>query len=319
MNDPVQPAAFGPYRVIRPLGRGGMGHVYEAVGPDGVHVAVKVFMLDHGQVDLLRRRFDAEAKILRRLGRVRDSGAGAEPDGHPYIVMDLVLNAAGEPETLEDVRRAGVADGARLRAWFDELASALGNLHARGIVHRDVKLENILVDADGHAVLTDFGISRVLDSDLRRDLDLSTTCVTGETTGTRPVLGSYWYLSPALRAGEAASPASDWYALGVAFFRLLTGMWYEPGSKALDLLAPFPAFWRDAIPTLLSGRRPAPVLPPRGGTRRRPVRRTIPPRRSPSCSASPSPPACRRTSSGARTSPRCRTRASASRRTRRET
>ena len=269
MNDPVQPAAFGPYRVIRPLGRGGMGHVYEAVGPDGVHVAVKVFMLDHGQVDLLRRRFDAEAKILRRLGRVRDSGAGAEPDGHPYIVMDLVLNAAGEPETLEDVRRAGVADGARLRAWFDELASALGNLHARGIVHRDVKLENILVDADGHAVLTDFGISRVLDSDLRRDLDLSTTCVTGETTGTRPVLGSYWYLSPALRAGEAASPASDWYALGVAFFRLLTGMWYEPGSKALDLLAPFPAFWRDAIPTLLSGRRPAPVLPPRGGTRRR--------------------------------------------------
>ena len=83
MNDPVQPAAFGPYRVIRPLGRGGMGHVYEAVGPDGVHVAVKVFMLDHGQVDLLRRRFDAEAKILRRLGRVRDSGAGAEPDGKP--------------------------------------------------------------------------------------------------------------------------------------------------------------------------------------------------------------------------------------------
>ena len=178
MNDPVQPAAFGPYRVIRPLGRGGMGHVYEAVGPDGVHVAVKVFMLDHGQVDLLRRRFDAEAKILRRLGRVRDSGAGEGPDGHPYIVMDLVLNAAGEPETLEDVRRAGVADGARLRAWFDELASALGNLHARGIVHRDVKLENILVDADGHAVLTDFGISRVLDSDLRRDLDLSTTFLT---------------------------------------------------------------------------------------------------------------------------------------------
>jgi len=256
VSDSIHPASIGPYRIVRLLGQGGMGRVYEATAPDGARVAVKVFTLDHGQVELLKRRFVAEAEILRQLGRVRDSGIEDGPDGRPYFAMDLVLNAHGEPETLEDARRAGAVDEARLRAWFQELASALADLHARGIVHRDVKLENVLVDADGHAVLTDFGISRVLDDGLRRDLELSTTFVTGETTGSRPVLGSYWYLSPALRAGEPASPASDWYALGVAFFRLLTGMWYEPGSRALDMLAPFPRFWRDAIPDLLAGRKP---------------------------------------------------------------
>lgn len=71
-------------------------------------------------------------------------------------------------------------------------------------------------------------------------------------------MGSYWYLSPDVRSGGGATESGDWYALGVAFFRLLTGMWYEPRSRALDHLAPFPQFWRDQLPRLLDGTRPEP-------------------------------------------------------------
>lgn len=261
----AKPSSIGGYRIVRLLGQGGMGTVYEAEAGDGRRLALKVFSLDHGNVDLLRKRFLAEARILRKLenaqlpegvrfARIRDSGL--DESGRPWFAMDLVLNAEGNPMTLEDLRQQGGLGESQVLGWFGELAAALEALHAQGIVHRDFKLENVLVDAEGHAVLTDFGVSRVLDDGLRRELDLSRTFVTGETTGTRPVMGSYWYLSPEVRKGGEATEASDWYALGVAFFRLLTGMWYEPRSRALDLLAPFPPFWRAQLPHLLGGHRP---------------------------------------------------------------
>ncbi len=236
------------YETVRELGRGGMGVVYEAVADDGARVALKVFTLDHGNIELLSRRFRAEAQILQELGRVLDFGIAEE---RPWFAMDLVLNAAGESETLEIARKRGDIPEVVLRQWFTELVGTLQELHARGIVHRDVKLENVLVDAEGHAVLTDFGVSRILNDELRAKFELSTTFVTGETTGSRPIMGSYWYLAPEVREGEEATEASDWYALGVLFFRLLTGMWYEPGSRAFDLLAPFPSFWRESLPKLL--------------------------------------------------------------------
>ena len=74
--------------------------------------------------------------------------------------MDLVLGEDGKPRTLETVRKDGGADDALLRKWFDETRSALDYLHKCGVVHRDVKLENILIDGDGRARLADFGVSR---------------------------------------------------------------------------------------------------------------------------------------------------------------
>lgn len=268
----ANPSSIGGYRIVRLLGQGGMGTVYEAESGGGQRLALKVFSLDHGNVDRLRKRFLAEARILRKLenvqqtegvrfARIRDSGL--DESGRPWFAMDLVLNAEGNPVTLEDLRQRGGVGESQVLGWFGELAASLEVLHAQGIIHRDFKLENVLIDAEGHAVLTDFGVSRVLDDGLRRELDLSRTFVTGETTGTRPVMGSYWYLSPEVRNGGEATEASDWYALGVAFFRLLTGMWYEPRSRALDLLAPFPPFWRAQLPNLLGGHRPL-----RKGTRR---------------------------------------------------
>ena len=255
----------GGYRIVRLLGRGGMGRVYEAVC-DGQSFAVKVFSANHGNLGFLRKRFCAEAKILSRLDsprlvKVRELAIN-ESDGAPYFVMGLVLNAKGVPETLEDARKSRKATEAQAMAWYEELREGLEYVHSQGIVHRDVKLENVLLDAEGHAVLSDFGVSRIVDDRVRDELSVTMTFVTGATAGTKPVMGTYWYLAPEIRRGGEATPASDWYSLGVLMYRLLTGMWYEPNTKAFDLLAPFSKNCQRIVRRLLSDdagtRRPRP-------------------------------------------------------------
>ena len=258
---------IGPYRVRRLLGHGGMGTVCEAEDVAGMRVALKLFTGGAKNRAFLEKRFRAEAKLLAALDhphlvKVRDAGVD-EATGNPWFSMDLVLNAAGEPETLEDARRRGGISHELAMRWFRELSDELRYLHAHGIVHRDVKLENVLVDAAGHAVLSDFGISRIFDDKLRSRLDVTTTFIEGETAGTRPVMGTYFYLASEVRAGQAVTPAADWYALGVLFFRLLTGMWYEPptasteaglkkAASPFDLLLAFDSFWQTNLPRLLS-------------------------------------------------------------------
>ena len=258
------------YRVLRKLGQGGMGAVYEVVREStGEHLALKAFTLDHGNRDFLRKRFLAEAKILAklenpRLVKVREL-AVADEGKTPYFVMDLVLNSAGQPETLEDARKAGKVTERLALQWYEELRQGLAYIHQQGVVHRDVKLENVLVDAHGRAVLSDFGVSRIFAADVRDELMVTTTVVTGETTGTKPVMGTYWYLAPEIRKGGEATPASDWYALGVLMYRLLTGLWYEPGTQAFDLLAPFSKECQKIVRRLLSA-DPSARTPVEGGT-----------------------------------------------------
>ena len=258
---------IGQFRVVREIGQGGMGCVYEVVADeDAPRLALKVFSLDHGNREFLRRRFLAEAKILSRLNHprlvhVHESGID-ESSGTPYYVMDLVQSAVGKSETLEDVRKAGKVTEARALQWLADICEGLEYIHAQGVVHRDVKLENVLIDENGHAVLSDFGVSRIFDDRLRNELMVTTTFIAGETTGTQPVMGTYWYLAPEIRKGGAATPESDWYSLGVLMYRLLTGMWYEPNTKAFDLLAPFSKDCRRIVRRLLSDdagtRRPRP-------------------------------------------------------------
>jgi serine/threonine protein kinase len=244
-----------------------MGTVYDVEDAVGEHVALKLFTGGAKNRDFLEKRFRAEAKLLATLEhphlvKVRDTGVD-ESTGDPWFTMDLVLNAVGEPETLEDARRRGDISNEQLLGWYRDLSEELAYLHAHGIVHRDVKLENVLVDGGGHAVLSDFGISRIFDDKLRSRLDVTTTFIEGQTTGTRPVMGTYFYLAPEVRAGRPVAPSADWYALGVLFFRFLTGMWYEPpaastevgGKRAtspFDLLLAFDPFWQTNLPRLLS-------------------------------------------------------------------
>lgn len=142
---------IGQFRVVREIGHGGMGCVYEVVADgDATHLALKAFTLDHGNREFLKKRFLAEAKILSRLNHprlvhVRELGVD-EPSGVPYYVMDLVRSAAGESGTLEDVRKAGKVAEAQALQWFADIREGLEYIHAQGVVHRDVKLENVLID-----------------------------------------------------------------------------------------------------------------------------------------------------------------------------
>ena len=168
-----------------------------------------------------------------------------------YFVMDLVLYKDGEPYTLADVED-GSADEAHLTRWFGQLASALDYIHNAGIVHRDIKLGNILLDAHGGVVLSDFGVSRFCSGQLRQDLHLDRTIVSGEATTGTLIMGTAGYMAPEVKRGEDATAASDAYSLGIVFFRLLTGVWFENRPNVWGLLAPFDARWRQLLSRLLA-------------------------------------------------------------------
>jgi len=254
-----------------------MGEVYEVRAVDGAVFALKVFANKGEHADFLKKRFLAEGRLLARLNHPRlvkvHRLSVDEASGRPYFTMDLVLGPAGVPQTLEDVRRERSCDEACVAAIYSDLREGLVYLHSNGIVHRDVKLENVLVDSAGHAVLSDFGISRIFDDRLRKELAVTTT-MAGEHA---PIMGSFGYLAPELKRTEPATPASDAYALGVLVFRLLTGVWYEADSTAWDLLAGFDPAWTNLLTRLLdedpSRRLPIPERVELGVMRRR--RRTF--------------------------------------------
>jgi len=247
-------AEIGPYRVVRLVGRGGMGAVYEVVHVQlGVRYAMKVFALRAKNADFLSKRFFAEGRLLARLNhprivRVYDMGVR---DGFAWFTMDYVEGTDGRPRTLAAVPQAGNLSESTIAGWYEDVREALAFVHAAGVVHRDVKLENILIGKDGRAVLSDFGISRIDDDRLRDEIAVTRTMVASDVS-LKLVLGTAAYLAPEVRAGGMPTAAGDLYALGVAFFRLLTGMWYEPGPHAFDLLAPFDRRWRRVFAGLLT-------------------------------------------------------------------
>jgi serine/threonine protein kinase len=231
MTDSVQPSLppgtgavlAGRYRLESRIGRGGMADVYRG-DDDVLHrpVAVKVFRFDTAAGDD-RRRVDAEVRTLASLRHpglvtVFDAGTADEPngDGTPFLVMELITGP-----TLAQQLQAGPLRPEQTAQLGSELAATLGYVHASGVVHRDVKPANILLDTPTGggtgftSKLTDFGIARLIDS----------TRLTshGMTVGTAN------YLSPEqAQTGEATS-ASDVYSLGLVLIECLTGHLAYPG------------------------------------------------------------------------------------------
>ena len=247
---------FGEYRVVRLLGKGGMSEVYEVehVRLESRH-ALKLFTYG-GDAAQVRDRFLAEGHLLARLShprivRVADIGVD-EASGRPYFVMDLVLDASGSVRSLADVS-AGAADEDQVAMWYDDLREGLAYIHGKGVIHRDLKLQNVLVGPDGHAVLADFGISKIKDPQLggkEGKVDPVQTLVRMKD-GKTPVMGSLGYMAPELELGAEATPASDWYALGVIVFRLLTGVWCDSRTDVVSDLDSYDPVWSRIIPKLL--------------------------------------------------------------------
>ena len=199
-----------PSRYASPVlvARGGMGEVYRAT--DTVlsrTVAVKLLAERHAGDSDVRTRFEREARAAARLSgephviTVFDVG---EHEGRPFIVMEYI-----DSGSVYDRLREGRVEPSQTLRWLSETAQALDVAHAHGVVHRDVKPANLLLDHDGDVHVSDFGIASAA----------------GQDTLTLPgtVLGTVGYLSPEQARGEPATPASDRYALGVVAFELLTG------------------------------------------------------------------------------------------------
>src|SRR4051794_39452411 len=170
-------------------------------------VAIKMLHADMSQDDSQLERFRREARAAARLSHphvvtVIDAG---EDDGRPFIVFEYV-----EGETLKErIRRFGRLPIAEAIAYAIEIGRALSAAHSERIVHRDVKPQNVLIDPEGRAKVTDFGIARSLELD-------------GLTAAGR-VLGTTDYVAPEQAIGDGATEQSDIYSLGVCLWEMLTG------------------------------------------------------------------------------------------------
>ena len=199
-----------PKRYASPVlvAQGGMGKVYRATDSALERtVAVKLLADRYVRDDDARARFRREGLAAARLSAAPNVVTifdVAEHRGRPLIVMEFL-----EGGSVYDRLRNGRVSREQALAWLDQAATALDQAHANGVVHRDVKPANLLLDHEGNVRVTDFGIASA----------------TGADTLTSPgmVLGTAGYLSPEQARGEAATAASDRYALGVVAFELLTG------------------------------------------------------------------------------------------------
>ncbi len=197
------------YRAPERIGVGGMSEIFLA--QDAVlqrRVAVKVLAERYARDEGIRQRFTREALTAARLsgepGALTIFDVG-ESDERPYIVMEYVPGGS-----LEDrIRRNGAAPPAKALRWLEQAAAALDVAHRHGIVHRDVKPANLLLDARGNVLVADFGIASAAGLD--------------SLTLTGTVLGTAGYLSPEQARGERAGPASDRYGLAVVAYELLSG------------------------------------------------------------------------------------------------
>jgi serine/threonine protein kinase len=220
------------YRLLDQVGEGAFGVVYRAIQPQvGREVAIKAVHPELANHPDFVRRFDHEAQIVARLEHphvVPLYDYWREPNA-AYLVMRFLRGGS-----VEDLLEAGPLDLARVVSITEQIASALGAAHRRGVVHRDVKPGNVLLDEEGNAYLTDFGVA--LDAGSRE-----------RSTGTM-MRGTPAYLSPEQIRLEPAGPRSDVYALGIVVFEMLTGDHPFPESSLTALLD---HHLHDALPSVV--------------------------------------------------------------------
>ncbi|MCJ7533837.1 MAG: serine/threonine protein kinase [Anaerolineales bacterium] len=227
---------LGPYRIISELGRGGMSIVYKAYHPTmDRYVGIKVLIHQYANDEGFRGRFRQEVRLLSKLehshilavydcGETPDETPEGMPANAPYLVMRY-LEGGTLKEYMETqmppAMREGQASGAVTTRvpglplevtdqFFTQLADALQYAHEQGIIHRDIKPGNVLVDRRGNVFLTDFGIAKLMEGSV-------------QFTPSGAITGTPAYMSPEQAEGEKLDPRSDVYSLAIVLYEMLTG------------------------------------------------------------------------------------------------
>lgn len=209
------------YEVLSYIGGGGMSRVYLAhdiiLGRD---VAIKVLNYDFSNEEELRRRFRREALSATSLTHpnIVDIFDVGEDENIHYLVMEYI-----EGKTLKEfIAQKGPLTPEEALPIMQQLVSAISNAHDNGIIHRDIKPQNVLMDREGNVKITDFGIAMALSSTMH--------------TKTNSVLGTVHYLSPEQARGSLITKKSDIYSLGIVFYELLTGELPFTGESAVSIV-----------------------------------------------------------------------------------
>ncbi len=216
----LERATQGRYRIVDVLGRGGMGAVYRARDLVlGHEVALKVMLPDATDSHaVLRFRQEAQTIASLRHPHIVAVHDLKEHEGLHYFVLSYI-----DGRSLQQiVRTAGPLPAPVITLWLGQIAGALAYAHDRGVIHRDIKPANVLIDTDGHAILSDFGIAK-----LERQREWKTA------TGLAP--GTPAYASPEQCMGEAVTPASDQYSLGVVAYEMVSGQPPFSGDSGFTL------------------------------------------------------------------------------------
>jgi len=219
---PQPPSQVGPYQVVRILGQGGMGVVYEVRHPEQPQrrLALKLLLTDNPPAELLAR-FKREAEVLGMIKHPNVIGVvdfDQAPDGKPYLVCDFVAG-----KTLRELCRDDPMEPEQAARIIRDLSDALGELHKRQILHRDIKPENIMLSEDGEPMLLDFGLAK--------DLDGERLTVTGS------ILGTPSYMAPEQAEGAGKLDGrTDVYGLGATLFFLLCGRPPFRGKQPMAVL-----------------------------------------------------------------------------------
>ncbi|APU40095.1 serine/threonine-protein kinase [Streptomyces sp. TN58] len=258
--EPGGPTRVGPFEVVGVLGRGGMGRVLLGAGPDGRLVAVKQVLAQFADDEGFRARFRREVTASRKVsGAYTAAVIDADPDAPtPWLASVFVPG----PSLGAVVKAVGVLPEEVVRRLAAGLTSALAEIHRAGLVHRDLKPDNVLLAEDGVRVI-DLGIARATEGEAE-----------GETGLTRTgwVAGSPAYMSPEQAEGHVLTPASDVFSLGSVLVMALTGRSPFAGTSTLKTLydvvhtepdlAGVPAGLRDLVARCLAkdpAARPSPA------------------------------------------------------------
>ena len=250
VTDPRIGTQVGQYRIDALIGVGGMGTVYRAIAPDGSPVALKMVKRDFARDETFRRRFSREARIAQTVSNphlvpVLDTGIHEET---PYLAERFIEGTSLE----EKLKQEGRLDVPTTVAICAQVANGLDALWAAGMVHRDIKPGNILIDPVGKAYITDFGLAK--------DNQGSILTLPGQA------LGSMDYMAPEQIRGQPVTAATDIYALGCVVFECLQGqppfadrqgmrvLWAhlqdeppEPCADRADVAPKFVEAWKTAM------------------------------------------------------------------------